>query len=133
MQTCSFRPSTEALRTAFWMLQLGQFIASSPTLFPKEYVTEFQKCLDQTGEFVSKTFDSALPQAFSWKCSPGKPLSPWVSAADPIPWATIRKTIQTELGQPLEDIFLRVDPTPLACASVAQARLLCMIWLFVPE
>eukprot|EP00891_Asterochloris_glomerata_P001329 jgi/Astpho2/1329/e_gw1.00024.15.1_t len=72
---------------------LGQFIASSPTLFPKEYVTEFQKCLDQT---------------------------------DPIPWATIRKTIQTELGQPLEDVFVRVDPTPLACASVAQARLLCV-------
>ena len=52
MQTCSFRPGIEALRMAFWMLQLGQFIASSPTLFPKEYVTEFQKCLDQTGESV---------------------------------------------------------------------------------
>jgi aarF domain-containing kinase len=29
-------------------VKLGQFVASSPTLFPKEYVTEFQKCLDQT-------------------------------------------------------------------------------------
>ena len=29
-------------------IKLGQFVASSPTLFPKEYVTEFQKCLDQT-------------------------------------------------------------------------------------
>lgn len=29
-------------------IKLGQFIASSPTLFPKEYVVEFQKCLDQT-------------------------------------------------------------------------------------
>ena len=29
-------------------IKLGQFIASSPTLFPKEYVKEFQKCLDQT-------------------------------------------------------------------------------------
>ena len=29
-------------------MKLGQFIASSPTLFPKEYVLEFQKCLDQT-------------------------------------------------------------------------------------
>ena len=29
-------------------IKLGQFIASSPTLFPKEYVLEFQKCLDQT-------------------------------------------------------------------------------------
>ena len=29
-------------------IKLGQFIASSPTLFPNEYVVEFQKCLDQT-------------------------------------------------------------------------------------
>jgi len=27
--------------------KLGQFIASSPTLFPEEYVTEFQKCFDK--------------------------------------------------------------------------------------
>lgn len=29
-------------------VKLGQFIASSPTIFPKEYVVEFQKLLDQT-------------------------------------------------------------------------------------
>jgi len=29
-------------------VKLGQFIASSPTLFPPEYVAEFQKCLDAT-------------------------------------------------------------------------------------
>lgn len=29
-------------------IKLGQFIASSPTLFPPDYVLEFQKCLDQT-------------------------------------------------------------------------------------
>lgn len=29
-------------------IKVGQFIASSPTVFPKEYVLEFQKCLDQT-------------------------------------------------------------------------------------
>jgi len=42
-----------ALRTLFERLgatyiKLGQFIASSPTLFPSEYVLEFQKCLDAT-------------------------------------------------------------------------------------
>ena len=26
----------------------SQFIASAPSLFPAEYVTEFQKCLDRT-------------------------------------------------------------------------------------
>eukprot|EP00667_Euglena_gracilis_P004648 EG_transcript_4670 len=29
-------------------IKLGQFIASSPSLFPAEYVKEFQKCLDST-------------------------------------------------------------------------------------
>ena len=29
-------------------IKLGQFIASSPTIFPAEYVLEFQKCLDDT-------------------------------------------------------------------------------------
>lgn len=43
----------KALRKIFERLgatyiKLGQFIASSPTLFPPEYVLEFQKCLDQT-------------------------------------------------------------------------------------
>jgi aarF domain-containing kinase len=52
------RPAQEfsvpkAVRTLFEKLgatyiKLGQFIASSPTLFPKEYVIEFQKCLDKT-------------------------------------------------------------------------------------
>lgn len=42
-----------ALRKLFERLgatyvKLGQFVASSPTLFPKEYVLEFQKCLDST-------------------------------------------------------------------------------------
>lgn len=29
-------------------IKLGQFVASSPSLFPKEYVLEMQKCLDST-------------------------------------------------------------------------------------
>ena len=29
-------------------VKLGQFIASSPTVFPAEYVKEFQACLDST-------------------------------------------------------------------------------------
>ncbi|KAL3905563.1 MAG: hypothetical protein SGILL_009627, partial [Bacillariaceae sp.] len=43
----------KAIRTLFEKLgatyiKLGQFVASSPTIFPKEYVLEFQKCLDKT-------------------------------------------------------------------------------------
>ncbi len=68
---------------------VGQFIASSPTLFPEEYVLEFEKCLDRT---------------------------------EPVPWQVIKKTVQRELGRPIEDVFLSVDPIPLASASVAQVH-----------
>jgi predicted unusual protein kinase regulating ubiquinone biosynthesis (AarF/ABC1/UbiB family) len=46
-------PAPRLLRETFESLgatyiKLGQFIASSPTFFPKEYVEEFQYCLDRT-------------------------------------------------------------------------------------
>jgi aarF domain-containing kinase len=83
----------KVMRTLFERLgatyiKLGQFIASSPTLFPKEYVLEFQKCLDQT---------------------------------NPLPWATIKKVIEDELG-PIGKTFSYIDPKPLASASIAQVH-----------
>jgi predicted unusual protein kinase regulating ubiquinone biosynthesis (AarF/ABC1/UbiB family) len=46
-------PTPRLLRLTFERLgatyvKLGQFIASSPSLFPEAYVTEFQHCLDKT-------------------------------------------------------------------------------------
>jgi aarF domain-containing kinase len=46
-------PTPRLLRQTFEELgatyiKLGQFIASSPTFFPKEYIEEFQLCLDKT-------------------------------------------------------------------------------------
>jgi hypothetical protein len=70
-------------------IKLGQFIASSPSIFPDEYVTEFQKCLDK---------------------------------AEPVPFEVIKQTIREELSQPIEDVFLYIDPKPLATASIAQVR-----------
>ena len=40
------RQTFESLGATY--IKLGQFIASSPTFFPKEYVEEFQNCLDKT-------------------------------------------------------------------------------------
>lgn len=71
-------------------VKLGQFIASSPTLFPAEYVREFQSCLDH---------------------------------APVIPYYKIRNIISKELnGQPISDVFLFIDPVPLASASIAQVH-----------
>ena len=48
-----FPKAPEVLRRTFESLgatyvKLGQFVASAPSAFPKEYVDEFQKCLDST-------------------------------------------------------------------------------------
>lgn len=40
------RETVEKLGTTY--IKLGQFIASSPSIFPAEYVEEFQQCLDKT-------------------------------------------------------------------------------------
>ncbi|MEQ8351393.1 MAG: AarF/UbiB family protein [Leptospiraceae bacterium] len=51
--TAKDAPAPRVLRQTFERLgttyiKLGQFIASAPSVFPPEYVTEFQKCLDKT-------------------------------------------------------------------------------------
>lgn len=87
-------PAPQLLRETFESLgatytKLGQFIASSPTFFPQEYVEEFQHCLDQTPR---------------------------------IPYKVIRRVLREELGRPLEEIYQRIDPVPLASASIAQVH-----------
>lgn len=54
-----------ALRKLFERLgatyvKLGQFVASSPSLFPEEYVLEFQKCLDSTEPIEWKVVQSII-------------------------------------------------------------------------
>lgn len=71
-------PAPRMLRQTFERLgatyiKLGQFIASSPTFFPKEYVDEFQYCLDKTpslpfGEIrklIARELDQPLETVFS--------------------------------------------------------------------
>lgn len=41
-------------------IKLGQFIASSPSLFPKEYVTAFADCLDQTTPISFESIQQVL-------------------------------------------------------------------------
>jgi aarF domain-containing kinase len=76
----------QILRTLFERLgatyvKLGQFIASSPTIFPKEYVVEFQKCLDQTEpvqwSIIKKVIETELG-----------PISNTFSFVDPKPLAS---------------------------------------------
>ena len=68
-RTGQLEPPEVILRKLFERLgatyiKLGQFVASSPSLFPAEYVTEFQKLLDQTEpvsyEKIRKTIEEEL-------------------------------------------------------------------------
>ncbi|MGP4772042.1 ABC1 kinase family protein [Acinetobacter sp. PFS20] len=67
------RETFESLGSTY--IKLGQFIASTPSLFPREYVEEFQGCLDQTptlpfsyiqGVLASEFEERDLSQIFSY-------------------------------------------------------------------
>lgn len=45
-------------------IKLGQFIASTPSLFPREFVEEFQGCLDQTPKLPFSYIQSVLETEF---------------------------------------------------------------------
>ena len=42
--------------------------------------------------------------------------------ATTLPWDTVRRVIESDLGAPIGDVFADVDPMPLAAASVAQVH-----------
>ena len=74
------RENFEALGTTY--IKLGQFIASSPSLFPDAYVEEFQKCLDKTPalpfHLIRNTIETEL----------GQPLDKLYAWVDPQPLAS---------------------------------------------
>ena len=43
-------------------IKLGQFIASSPSFFPAEYVEEFQLCLDRTEPLPFSVMEKVLKE-----------------------------------------------------------------------
>ncbi|KAJ9516035.1 hypothetical protein QJQ45_024446, partial [Haematococcus lacustris] len=95
-------------------VKLGQFIASSPSLFPDEYVLEFQKCLDKTEAVpysaIQPIIEAELVRAM---CS---------QAQAAVLWALLHARITIGQGRPLGEVFSSVDPVPLASASVAQVH-----------
>jgi aarF domain-containing kinase len=63
-------PFPKVLRETFDELgatytKLGQFVASSPTFFPAEYVEEFQQCLDKTKPLSYTQIEKILKSEFS--------------------------------------------------------------------
>lgn len=80
----------EQLGTTY--IKIGQFIASTPSLFPRDYVKAFQDFLDQTTPLSYRYIEQVLQEEL---------------AVD---------------GLTLEDRFAHIDTKPLASASIAQVH-----------
>jgi len=74
------RETFEKLGTTY--IKLGQFIASSPSVFPDEYVEEFQLCLDKTQPVPFHTMKAVLKKEL------GKSLDNLFSYINPEPLAS---------------------------------------------
>ncbi len=74
------RESFEQLGATY--IKLGQFIASTPSLFAREYVEEFQGCLDRTPPVPFAHIEAQLRQAFD------RPLAEIFAHIDPDPLAS---------------------------------------------
>ncbi|DBA80249.1 TPA: hypothetical protein ACH3X2_007482 [Trebouxia sp. C0005] len=80
-------PPETVLRKLFEQLgatyiKLGQFVASSPTLFPEAYVLEFQKCLDKTDPVPWKIIRQTIQEELT------QPIDAVFSDINPTPLAT---------------------------------------------
>ncbi|MEP3563365.1 MAG: AarF/ABC1/UbiB kinase family protein [Marinobacter sp.] len=80
-------PTPKLLRQTFENLgstyiKLGQFIASSPTFFPKEYVEEFQFCLDSTPNLPFSVIKKIIRDEL------GRPINEVYSEIDPVALAS---------------------------------------------
>lgn len=75
------RETFESLGSTY--IKLGQFIASTPSLFPREYVEEFQGCLDQTPSLPFSYVQQVLASEFA-----GRDLNQIFASIEPTPLAS---------------------------------------------
>jgi len=107
-----------ALRKMFERLgatyvKLGQFIASSPTLFPPEYVLEFQKCLDKTDPVEWRVIKKIIEEELG-------PLSKSFSYVDPVPLASASiAQVHTATLLTGEDVVIKVQRPDIDAALKA--------------
>jgi aarF domain-containing kinase len=124
-------------------IKLGQFIASSPSLFPAKYVMEFQKCLDQTVpvpyDQIKAVIDVELSQpadqvrlaaALTLAQTPSHMCLTLDGATAHAPLATRACRVQAITKGSVSppnlrsgmQVFSFIDPVPIASASVAQVH-----------
>ena len=97
------RETFESLGSTY--IKLGQFIASTPSLFPREYVEEFQGCLDQTPSLPFSYVEEVLASEFA-----GRNLSEIFASIDekPLASASIAQVHAAKLVSG-EDVVIKVQ------------------------
>ncbi|XP_068641975.1 uncharacterized aarF domain-containing protein kinase At5g05200, chloroplastic [Aristolochia californica] len=85
-------------------IKLGQFIASAPTLFPPEYVQEFQNCFDRAPPVPFGEIEAILHQDL------GRPLDAVYEYIDPVPVASasIAQVHGARLKGSRKDVVIKV-------------------------
>ncbi|KAH6826592.1 Protein kinase superfamily protein [Perilla frutescens var. hirtella] len=85
-------------------IKLGQFIASAPTLFPPEYVQEFQYCFDRAPPVPFQDIQAILRQEL------GKPIDTVFEFVDPTPIASasIAQVHGARIRDTREDVVIKV-------------------------
>ncbi|KAI4354391.1 hypothetical protein L6164_003257 [Bauhinia variegata] len=85
-------------------IKLGQFIASAPTLFPPEYVEEFQNCFDRAPPVPFDEIQTILREEL------GRPIDSVYEYIDPVPIASasIAQVHGAKLKGSEEDVVIKV-------------------------
>ncbi|XP_007011380.2 PREDICTED: uncharacterized aarF domain-containing protein kinase At5g05200, chloroplastic [Theobroma cacao] len=85
-------------------IKLGQFVASAPTLFPPEYVEEFQKCFDRAPAVPYEDIQRILLQEL------GRPIDSIYEYIDPTPIASasIAQVHGARLRGSQDDVVIKV-------------------------
>ncbi len=126
------RPSTPRLlrqtfeRLGATYIKLGQFIASSPSLFPEAYVEEFQRCLDKTDPLPFALLRPVIEEDL------GCTLDAVFSEVDPVPLASA--SIAQVHGARLKNgdaVVIKVQKPGVASILVTDLNFLYICaWLF---
>ncbi len=125
-------PLPELMRKTFENLgatyiKLGQFIASSPTFFPAEYVEEFQLCLDQTNPLPFRTMKRILKKEL------GQPIEKIFARIDPVSIASA--SVAQVYGAVLvtgEDVVIKIQKPGVKNTLVTDLNFL-LVWAKIME
>ncbi len=126
------RPATPRLlrqtfeRLGATYIKLGQFIASSPSLFPETYVEEFQRCLDKTDPVPFSLLRPII------EADLGRPLEEVFSEVDILPLASASiAQVHAARLQSGEAVVIKVQKPGVAGILVTDLNFLYICaWLF---